>query len=162
VAKAQLFARGPIDKAAVLRRDNALRHQFSKAGKDRSGDRHWTKVASGHRENPFAVPDHGDCLPLYDVSGWVRPAGPRPSGPPNLVQLVTGVVNWPTGRDAGPVTRALLWAKTQGPVFLRTKTSEDIPDIIAEQGFEPPRQARETARWDVEGRFRLNIGVARP
>lgn len=169
IAKAQLHARGALTRAEWTRRSNALRHQIRTAVRNKYGKTTASAMSqSGHAHfQPFAQHSSGNNLDHYDVRVPVDDTGdvyepPRGQNtlpvPATLQDLVNGVVNWPTGADAGQLTQALRYAQANG---LLNQTTRDLPNIVLAQNFAPVAEASRTD-WDLSAVERLNNAVAYP
>ncbi|KAF7198047.1 hypothetical protein HII31_00761 [Pseudocercospora fuligena] len=170
IARAQLHARGTLTRENRDRREQALRHQVSTGGKTHYADDNWTtkhwKASSHPDSRPFDETYAASAAPhthLYDVTGWT-PNDPnrKVATPPTLQDVIKGVVNWPIGEDAGPFTQALQWARRQGDAYLASHTLNDIPTIVATQGFTYPNDTINSRAWDARARRRLNQTVPKP
>lgn len=167
IAKAQLYARGQLTNDDIHRRDATLRHQVATAGKKYFGDstweaQKWLSDGGEDLDGKTWMTHAKRYVELYDIGvrKWEISKTQKVSatvGHATLFQVVEGVTRMPTGLDAGPVTKALEWAKEQGVEYLGKHTTADLPGIIEELGLEPPKEAKETADWDRNALLRLSI-----
>ncbi|KAF2160883.1 hypothetical protein M409DRAFT_28763 [Zasmidium cellare ATCC 36951] len=170
MAKSMLHARGNLDRAEWDRRQAALRHQLRTATINRYGT---GSVPSDMRRNghvdlqPFSQHSSGNNVDLYDVRNPIEPSGdvyepPRGKNtlndPATLQNVINGIVNWPTGQDAGQLTQALQYAQANG---LLHQTTRDLPNLVLQQGFVVKTDAN-TMQYDLRGVERLNNAVANP
>ncbi|KAM3423699.1 hypothetical protein BST61_g1111 [Cercospora zeina] len=157
MSRVQLWARGACTKQHYERRNETVRQQISVAF--RQSGTTMTAFRASLAGRPFDNTDGPQFSSLYDVSNIVP--GPLASGPPFLHQLLNGVVNHPTGADAGQLTKALLFAQSQGNAYLSGLTTDDLPAIIAQQNLRSPNDAG-TPDWDKRARERAEILVPKP
>ncbi|KAK4505944.1 hypothetical protein PRZ48_003909 [Zasmidium cellare] len=170
MAKLILYARGLLDHAELNRRSGALRHQLRTATIKKYGEGSLPAEMrrNGHPDFvPFSAHSSGNNVDLYDVRLPIEPNGDRyePSRaqgtlpqPARLQMLVNGVVNWPTGQDAGQLTQALRYAQANGLLHLTTR---DLPALVLQRGFNVQTDAS-TTDYDLRGLERLNNSVANP
>lgn len=170
IAKLQLHARGNLDNAEYHRRQATLRHQLRTATINKYG--HGSIPSEmrqqGHADfQPFSQHPSGNNVDLYDVRNPMEPSGdvygpPRGQNtltePARLRDVINGVVNWPTGQDAGQLTQALRYAQANG---LLQQTTRDLPGIVLQQGFVVQTDAN-TTQYDLRAVERLNNAVASP
>ncbi|GIZ36767.1 hypothetical protein CKM354_000023400 [Cercospora kikuchii] len=157
MARVQLWARDGNFSAIHGRRNDTLRQQFSAAFSAQGTTMTAYKSSAGGR--PFDQTDGPNFVQLYEVANVTL--GSHASGPPSLHQLTNGVVNFPVGQDAGVLTQALQWAQAQGNAALTTYTTDDLPAIIAAQGFTNPADAL-TPDWDKTALARALLNVPPP
>lgn len=170
IAKLQLHARGNLDNAEYQRRQATLRHQLRTATINKYGH---GSIPSEMRQQghahfqPFSQHSSGNNVDLYDVRNPMEPSGdmyepPRGQNtltePARLQDVINGVVNWPTGQDAGQLTQALRYAQANG---LLQQTTRDLPGIVLQQGFAVQTDAN-TTQYDLRAVERLNNAVAAP
>ncbi|KAK4497325.1 hypothetical protein PRZ48_011775 [Zasmidium cellare] len=133
MAKAQLHARGTLTADEVYRRKAALRHAIITAGRTYFGDPNFTQ--GGYANDPRLQPinqaayPNGDCIDHYngtEITTALEDVGSAPT----LQQVANGVVNHPTGNDAGVLTQVIEWARAAGK--LSDYTTDDVP-MLAEQ-----------------------------
>ncbi|KAF2169737.1 hypothetical protein M409DRAFT_52244 [Zasmidium cellare ATCC 36951] len=133
MAKAQLHARGRLTRAEFERRKAALRHGILTAGKSFFADTNFTQT--GYANDPRlqaivqAAYPHGDCIAHYNGAEITTTIDERNLAP-NLQQVANGVINHPTGNDAGVLTQVIQWAAAAGQ--LANYTTDDVP-MLAEQ-----------------------------
>lgn len=170
MAKLQLHARNLLDSAQYERRQQALRHQMRTAAINKygPGSKMQELKQQGHVDlQPFSPHSSGNDVDLYDVRNPIEPSGdtyspPRGQNtlpePARLIDVINGVINWPTGQDAGQLTQALRYAQANG---LLQQTTRDLPGIVLQQGFVVQTQAN-TTQYDLRAVERLNNAVAAP
>ncbi|KAH6868005.1 hypothetical protein BKA58DRAFT_317819 [Alternaria rosae] len=80
----------------------------------------------------------GDGKPRYTAQGWTYDQWELADYP--LLGLAHGLVELPTGEDAGPLTKMIIWCREQGKY--RTMLSE-VPALLEEAGIEEKIQRPE-------------------
>ena len=162
--------------AELNKRNSSFRHQILTAGKKIFDDVAFTPTKSAYRERrelkPLTLAEH--CLvisstynPCYDgitfpdgTQGDVNPffvdtaTYSMSNIPATLDDLANGVVNHPTGEDAGILTQVIQWALANGQAA--NYTTDDVQMIADQQGFTLPAEAR-NFHWDVKALLRSNI-----
>ncbi|KAH9808627.1 hypothetical protein Tdes44962_MAKER06283 [Teratosphaeria destructans] len=156
IAAAELHAHGMLNVANLKKREAAMRQRaikgaeeffgipkFEPAKKLKSGDARMAAVTN------------------YDASNYRAPGkfarNNWPLFSPTLMQLAAGVVNPPTGQDAGIVTQAINHAVATNN---NTWTVDDVPRIAHAQNFAWPAEANGT-QWDQLARQRLRAAIPR-
>ncbi|CZT19621.1 uncharacterized protein RCC_05472 [Ramularia collo-cygni] len=155
VAKAQLWARGALQREEYTKRSNALRKAKKTAGDNKYGVTNFVRISthsyppispnisqdssnppfSGYAElKPFVALNQGQQLTSAQSQQQAQAYNPTqcttPFTPPANITLSTthptlrmvqnGIVNFPTGDDAGRFTKVILWAKENHTLDLYT------------------------------------------
>ncbi|KXT07255.1 hypothetical protein AC578_2349 [Pseudocercospora eumusae] len=175
IVKAQLHARGELNKANLKLRDDAIRKQILTNGRVYYNNRDWNArdwFRASHADSapyPATRPFPNLYTPGLDQAAWgpaaqkswTLAAGTVSSTPPTFLEMYQGVIHHPTGQDAGVLTQILHWASQQGRSFMLRHDASDIPAIIQANPntFVLPHEARNTATWDQSalGRLRANV-----
>ena len=102
IAKAQLHARGKLNKQSCERRADGIKHQVLNIGREFFNDSSFKLSTHSHLMQPVIS---------YDASGY-RPRASVASLLPaaSLIDISEGIVNWPVGQDRGTVTQAIEYA----------------------------------------------------
>ncbi|KAF2207831.1 hypothetical protein CERZMDRAFT_102099 [Cercospora zeae-maydis SCOH1-5] len=157
MSRVQLWARGMCTKQHYERRNDTMRQQISAAF--RQSGTTMTAFRASPAGRPFNGTDGPQFSRLYEVGNI--DLGASATGAPFLHQLLNGVVNFPTGADAGQLTKALRFAQSQGNAYLSRMTTDDLPAIIAQQNLRSPNDAA-TPNWDKAAHQRAEILVPKP
>ncbi|EME40091.1 hypothetical protein DOTSEDRAFT_28011 [Dothistroma septosporum NZE10] len=176
MGQVQLHARDSLDKKELDKRNSSFRHQILTAGKKTFNDQAFGPSKPTYRNRrelqPACLLDY--CLvisstynPCYEgvtlSDGTLGDANPffvntsahsMSHMPATLDDLANGVVNHPTGEDAGILTQVIQWALTNGQAA--NYNTDDVQTIADQQGFVSPAEGR-TFHWDVKALLRSNI-----
>ena len=148
IALAQLHGCGQVSVANCDKREATLRKQSGK-----NGDAFFQLVPGTFDRKTFA--NLMTPVAVYDATPYQPRRDINISNPSTLVEIARGVLNWPSGQDAGAVTQAIQWAVANNQVNL---TTADIPQMVAQLGFVKPNDAN-TIDWDQRARTRLRADI---
>ncbi|KAF7197951.1 hypothetical protein HII31_00665 [Pseudocercospora fuligena] len=177
IAKAQLYARAELTKDNLKSRDDAIRQQSLTNGHIYYNDNSWTMQDwfRDHHADSAPYPAGANYPHVYtpgldqaawgpaSQNTWTLAAGNVSTTQLTFLEMWQGVVNHPTGQDAGVLTQILHWASQQGDFYMSTHTVTDIPNIVAanQNRFVLPQEATRPD-WDQRALQRLRANVPDP
>ncbi|KJX97441.1 hypothetical protein TI39_contig490g00002 [Zymoseptoria brevis] len=180
IAKAQLIARDAYDQDTFTKRAQSMRQQIGTAGNEKYGIHNFSASDVQWRGHPDFQPftNQGSAAAnqaLYDISRANPPVLPpssvRPLHAATLAQVANGVVEHPSGEDAGMFTAVIRWALYHG--VADQYTTDDVMSIVNNpvNHCAPPSAPSQrlnvlpagasTHRWDQDCRDRVQA-IARP